>query len=1356
MKLRSWWDGQSFLARFTITNEGTAEIPAGWTLTWDVTGPYAWNITSVYHDSVTLSYDPATDRDTLQGSLAIPAGEKVVIEFQASQDSVPSDYFDVANPENVLLNGEPMVVHPHNVYDLAMQVVDWQAQLFDGSFTITNRDTVEVASGWSLRWETSGTYAWKIIGLYEPNATFTRDDAAGHQYITGDFPIPAGGSVSVGFQAELPSVPPHDAWIPDPENVKLDKGLLRVFERETAIFATLGMAVTGWWGSTFNARFTIRNDGPKDIPEGWDLTWALPSPYTWHIRDVYEPSTSLSRDSLGNDVLTGGFTLPTGRSKSFEFQAKLDTTPTDEPLIPDPQGATLKGTSIRLQPRHKQTLEMGIVGRQVNVFDATYTIWNEDSVEVQPGWELAWGVDGPYAWRVLQVYEPSFTFQANAYGDDVIVGSDPIPPGGSARVTFQAEALAEPPADNWILDPELVTLNGAAVHIRQREVIDPPSIDRTPLPVNTAPGPKRLAGYYGDWSPGMDQYFPWDIPAEKLTHVLLSFLAPGIHFPEYGTAGTEQITEPDGTTGSLYELLRAESPEETVKGLVRAGLHGPLSSDQQERWEQRLWWLPRPSDADLTGRLAEASAGVWYVEQALLWNRRFHGAEAAKYEEAEPLPPYGADEPVSGFSPSGSGGGPSPEHAMGNYRHLFGLRDGVRRWEEDPQAPGSYRYVQVAAPRNPDLRILVSIGGWGLSEMFSVICSDARLRGQFVNEAVAFLQRWQLDGLDIDWEHPGTFRWKDEISGRKADRIAFHLLLKELRAALDALGPNPRSGAPYELTAAVTSTKSVLDFLHDGSTADNDELAANGLQPWWTYLDAVHLMTYDQFGPWERLTYHHTPLWPDRHYPREFTRREADLIRSYLNIHGAAMHCGSLGMPAGKLNVGGAFYARGVWGVADPGANPYGLSDGGLYEEHLAFGYDDDVDPDAVFDRLPPGTFSWASTSGGWACEYEFWDLDQHYRGSVDPVLETRTGSGGTAPYGAEYFERPFYRFWEERVCAPWLFSRAKGRGWFISYEDPESLGWKADYAWARNLGGVFFWALAGDDGGASRTRSRRARGRHQLVRSYWGHLRLGEIASLELWTTALVDDYFTSAGEWLDRSRHARRLGVVGTVPARVSNAINNKGAVRFDGTGRYVPSVACMPAGAMHLAVNGAEAASGAAPGANANTSLIVGSHGSGVDPLQGEVAEVLVFSADLAPGSEAAEILREYLFARYNYDVSDSVVVHGPEGLVVPPKTGTGIVPPVEVPAHCGLLQSGDGGVSVPITFIPMDREARADYAVGSTAPDPGSAEWTYFGRTAAEATLSTPTLPAGSTVWIRLRSERQGYASSAWTAPESVQL
>ena len=44
----------------------------------------------------------------------------------------------------------------------------------------------------------------------------------------------------------------------------------------------------------------------------------------------------------------------------------------------------------------------------------------------------------------------------------------------------------------------------------------------------------------------------------------------------------------------------------------------------------------------------------------------------------------------------------------------------------------------------------------------------------------------------------------------------------------------------------------------------------------------------------------------------------------------------------------------------------------------------------------------------------------------------------------------------------PWLHDQ-KGGG-MMSYDDPESIGWKTDFVVANGLGGVMIWELSGDD----------------------------------------------------------------------------------------------------------------------------------------------------------------------------------------------------------------------------------------------------------------------------------------------------
>jgi chitinase len=56
-----------------------------------------------------------------------------------------------------------------------------------------------------------------------------------------------------------------------------------------------------------------------------------------------------------------------------------------------------------------------------------------------------------------------------------------------------------------------------------------------------------------------------------------------------------------------------------------------------------------------------------------------------------------------------------------------------------------------------------------------------------------------------------------------------------------------------------------------------------------------------------------------------------------------------------------------------------------------------------------------------------------------------------------------FTRFWHPEAKVPWLHNDSLGV--FITYDDAESIGAKADYARARGLGGLMIWEIGGDDG---------------------------------------------------------------------------------------------------------------------------------------------------------------------------------------------------------------------------------------------------------------------------------------------------
>src|SRR5271155_1173797 len=85
--------------------------------------------------------------------------------------------------------------------------------------------------------------------------------------------------------------------------------------------------------------------------------------------------------------------------------------------------------------------------------------------------------------------------------------------------------------------------------------------------------------------------------------------------------------------------------------------------------------------------------------------------------------------------------------------------------------------------KNPSLTVLVSVGGWLWSGSFSDMALTKESRHLFIESVVEFVDRHQLDGLDIDWEYPGQIGAGNHF--RREDKQNYTLLLKELRQRFD-------------------------------------------------------------------------------------------------------------------------------------------------------------------------------------------------------------------------------------------------------------------------------------------------------------------------------------------------------------------------------------------------------------------------------------------------------------------------------------------------------------------------------------------------------------------------------------------
>lgn len=197
----------------------------------------------------------------------------------------------------------------------------------------------------------------------------------------------------------------------------------------------------------------------------------------------------------------------------------------------------------------------------------------------------------------------------------------------------------------------------------------------------------------------------------------------------------------------------------------------------------------------------------------------------------------------------------------------------------------NFRKLNELKKINPDLNILISIGGWSWSDHFSDAVLTDSSRKLFAASAVAIVQNYNLDGVDIDWEFPGM-QGEDNVY-RPEDKQNFTLMFAALRENLDHL--QQQTHKKYFLTAAVGSFQSFLDH------TEMDKVQ--------NYLDYVNLMTYDYKTEGDTLAGHHTNLYNSTNDTNEYSADRS--IREYL----------AAGVPAEKIVMGIAFYGH-AWKVA--------------------------------------------------------------------------------------------------------------------------------------------------------------------------------------------------------------------------------------------------------------------------------------------------------------------------------------------------------------------------------------------------------------------------------------------------------
>jgi len=164
--------------------------------------------------------------------------------------------------------------------------------------------------------------------------------------------------------------------------------------------------------------------------------------------------------------------------------------------------------------------------------------------------------------------------------------------------------------------------------------------------------------------------------------------------------------------------------------------------------------------------------------------------------------------------------------------------------------------------KNPNLKILISIGGWSYSGNFSDMALSVTSRKTFAESAILLLKKYNLDGIDIDWEFPGMPGAGNIY--RPEDKHNFTLLLKTCREQLNRL--EQQSGKKLLLTVATDCSKGFLDHTE-----------MNSVQ---VYLDYINLMAYDFLPEVPLVTAHAAGLFPSRKFAISNTISQS--IQDYL------------------------------------------------------------------------------------------------------------------------------------------------------------------------------------------------------------------------------------------------------------------------------------------------------------------------------------------------------------------------------------------------------------------------------------------------------------------------------------------
>ncbi len=339
-------------------------------------------------------------------------------------------------------------------------------------------------------------------------------------------------------------------------------------------------------------------------------------------------------------------------------------------------------------------------------------------------------------------------------------------------------------------------------------------------------------------------------------------------------------------------------------------------------------------------------------------------------------------------------------------------------YENNSSLRGNLGALKKLKQKHPHLSLIISIGGWTQSGNFHTVASTYKARNIFASSIIKYLREYSMDGVDIDWEFPTVYREANLADNpfdqgsphaNESEKKTYTLLLQTLRKHLDIA--SKEDNKTYQLSVAVSPI-----FAHIEQTQ---------VKEYMQYVDYITLMTYNMHGSWDKITNHHTALYP---HPCAFDT---------MNIQSVVNKFISLGVAPNKLIVGTPFFGR-SWREVDNRKYAPSWIKSHYIELKCWLIYGINLE---YFQGL------FRVTSGG---AKGLWDSGTAYTG-VYPYY-----------YLAQLQKNKKYqKYYDPQASATYLYDQ-KSRQMY-SYENQQSLLKKIEYIQTNNLGGIAIWEITGD-----------------------------------------------------------------------------------------------------------------------------------------------------------------------------------------------------------------------------------------------------------------------------------------------------